>query len=1199
MEQEQSMKPFVHLHLHSQYSMLEACCRIQETLKKVKDFEMPALALTDNGNMFGAIEFYLAAKKMKIKPILGFDAYLAPKDRFTKNEKRGFGYQPNTRIVLLAQNHNGYRNLCKLSSIGYQEGFYYKPRIDLQSLKEHSEGIIALTGGGSSGDLIYHQIQYGEQAARKRFIELRDIFGDRLYIEVHRTGTQDSKEVEAFLFDLGQRESVPLVAANEIYYLNREDELARRVLVCVGTNRTLHDENNKNSENGEHYLKSPDQMYELFQDCPELCERTVEVSERCHVEFHFKDESGKSIYHLPGFPTKNNISVLEELKRLTKKGLKERFEESKKKKEEISPSKHQEYLDRLEYEISVIDGMGFVGYFLIVQDFINWAKKENIPVGPGRGSGAGSLVAYCLRITDLDPVRYNLIFERFLNPERISMPDFDIDFCQERRSEVIEYVTQKYGKHSVSQIITYGRLQARAALRDVGRVLGINYSEVDGIAKLVPDRLGITLEKAIKMESRIRDQMEASQQVQNMIDIALKVEGLVRHAGIHAAGVIIADGELVNHAPLYKGVDGENVVQYDMKHAEKIGLIKFDFLGLKTLTYIQYALELIEENHGTKIQAHEIDINDPKIYELMSSGDSAGIFQFEGDGITNALKRIKPTCFEDIMAINALYRPGPMDMIPEYTKRKHGKSKVEYIFPELEDILKETHGVIVYQEQVQWIASKIASYSLGEADILRRAMGKKISSEMDQQRQRFLEGAKSNGYDKDSSEKLFDLMAEFAKYGFNKSHSAAYCVIAAQTAWLKARYSREFYAAVLSTEMGDTEKIVKYIKLCQLGGIEVHPPHINHSGYKFTVKGDTIYYGLAACKGVGQSAAEAIIDCRSKTKNQKYESLDHFFEALDLRRINKKVIESLIKAGALDGFGYHRRQIFEGFEKFVGAAETRRQDQEVGQSSLFSLNGEQEMEKATLQECEPWKRMEKLVYEKEVLGFFLSDHPLKGYKDSCRLWSNANVSDLIRCKNGKKVTLVGMISKIREIVTKKGSRMAFFQFEDLTGTVEVVVFPEVYTNFETLLKRSNNKIENGKAIPSNLEGLLKQRQEEPLIVTGLLERKNESCKIIADKITILSDGIEKAKCITFRVPSKMEKNMEQFRQKLTELRETIDKNPGQTQVRIQMNLNSLNKEIIFDMDDLKGIQLSNNVLEALQHDFGEMKIHLEPRSVDG
>lgn len=1153
-------KPFVHLHLHSQYSLLEASCRASETMQKAKSFGMPAVALTDSGNMFGAVEFYLAGKKSGINPLIGMDVYLAPQDRFTKNEKRDVNYQPNTRLVLLAQNYRGYQNLCQLSSIGYQEGFYYKPRIDWEVLEKFSGDIIALTGG-LSGDVVSHFRRFGEEGARERLRKLKGIFGDRLYFEINRTGVPEWREMEPALFKMAKDEDVPLVAANDIYYLNKEDQLAQEVLICIGSNKTLHDDSRWRLGSNEFYFKSSEQMYDLFQDCPELCERTVEIANRCKVEFRLEDESGKTIYHLPSFPTKNNVSILDELSRLSEEGMLSRFEEAKNRGEEVPVENHPIYYDRLKYEISVINNMGFVGYFLIVQDFINWAKENNIPVGPGRGSGAGSLVSYCLKITDLDPVRYHLIFERFLNPERVSMPDFDIDFCQEKRSRVIDYVTQKYGKESVSQIITYGKLQARAALRDVGRVLGMLYSEVDVIAKLMPDRLGITLSEAIELEPRIKEQMEMNPQVQNMVDIALKVEGLVRHAGIHAAGVIIADGELVRHAPLYRGVDGENVVQYDMKHAEKIGLIKFDFLGLKTLTHIKYALDLIEENRGKKILSHEISINDPRIYELMSSGDSAGVFQFEGDGITDALKKIKPTCFEDIMAINALYRPGPMDMIPEYTKRKHGLAKVEYIFPELEAILKETYGVIIYQEQVQLIASKIASYSLGEADLLRRAMGKKIAEEMAQQRQRFLEGSSKNGFDKDKSEKLFDLMAEFANYGFNKSHSAAYCVIAAQTAWLKSYYPLEFYAALLTTEMGDTDKIVKYIKLCSRRGLDIRPPHINYSDYKFTVKGETLYYSLAAIKGVGQSAVEAILEARRQTENKKFDSLEHFFEVVDLRRVNKKVIECLIKAGAFDGFGYNRVQLFTGFEKFVDAAETKRQDREVGQVSLFSIVDSQDdgMEKVVLPEVSEWGRMARLNYEKEVLGFFLSDHPLNGFEGICSAWATTTIKDIGTVNNKQKVTLVGMVTQFREIITKKGTRMAFLQFEDLTAPMEVIVFPNTYAEYESVLK-----------------------EEVPLIVTGILEKKDDECKVIADKITTLENSINGAKTVIFKVSSKME-------DKLSHLRQRIDENPGETKVKIELNLDSLNKKVVYDIHDPKGIQLSNNFLEGLQRDFGGME----------
>ena len=678
----------------------------------------------------------------------------------------------------------------------------------------------------------------------------------------------------------------------------------------------------------------------LFKDVPEACNNTLEISERCNVHFKLKDDQGQPIYHLPTYPTQGGVSLEEEMRRLSFEGLKERFGEAEARGESVPSERIPEYNERLEYELKVITQMGFNGYFLIVQDFIKWAKIHDIPVGPGRGSGAGSLVAYCLSITDLDPMPYNLIFERFLNPERVSMPDFDIDFCQENRGRVIDYVTEKYGEESVSQIITYGKLQCRAAIRDVGRVMGMTYGEVDVVAKLVPDKLGITIQEAIDTEPRLSELMEADPKVQTLMDLALKIEGLVRHAGIHAAGVIIADGSIVKHAPLYRGAEDENVVQYDMKHAEKIGLIKFDFLGLKTLTHIHEAMRLIKLNRDKEILLKDISLKDEGIYEIMCAGDTAGIFQFEGEGITDLIRKAQPDCFEDIVAINALYRPGPMDMIPDYLDRKKGKKKVKYLFEELESVTKETYGIIVYQEQVQLIAARIANYSLGEADMLRRAMGKKIPEVMAKQKDRFLSGAKDNNYDLKKAEELFDSMAEFAKYGFNKSHAAAYCVVAAYTAYLKNYYPVEFFAALLSTEMSDTDKVVKYVKDAQAHNIEVLSPHINKSDYKFSVSDNQIFFSLGAIKGVGKAAVEAILEARKSMPEKSFESLEQFFEAVDLRRVNKKTIECLIKSGAFDGFGSNRAELMAGFPRFIERADQAKKDQEVGQVSLFALNDE-------------------------------------------------------------------------------------------------------------------------------------------------------------------------------------------------------------------------------------------------------------------
>lgn len=1142
---------FVHLHVHSQYSLLEATAVPKKMAKLTSQFAMPSVALTDNGNMFGAIEFYFACKDNGVKPIIGLDAYLAPHSRLSKGDGK------STRLVLLAQNHTGYQNLCHLSSIGYQEGFYYKPRIDYECLKEYSSDLIALTGG-LYGDVAQAFLHAGPDTAIEKIKNLQELFPDRLYLELNRTGLPEWDKINPFLQQVGRDFNIPVVAANDVHYLYKEEQLAQEVLICIGSNKTINDSSRFRLGSEEFYFKSVPQMRELFKDIPEALDNTLVVAERCDVKFKVKDDAGKTIYHLPSFPTKENVSLTEEMERLTQQGLLERFSEAEKRGEAVTEEAKPTYYERLKYEISVIENMGFLGYFLIVQDFINWAKTHDIPVGPGRGSGAGSLVAYCLKITDLDPVRYSLIFERFLNPERVSMPDFDVDFCQEGRGQVIRYVTEKYGFNSVSQIITYGRLQARAAIRDVGRVLGMTYAEVDVISKLMPDKLGLTIDEALEMEPRIREEMEANPQVNTLIDLARKIEGLVRHAGIHAAGVVIADGNLVDHAPLYKGADGENVIQYDMKHAEKIGLIKFDFLGLKTLTHIQDTLRLIEKNRGKKILSQEIPMSDPEIYSLMSSGDSAGVFQFEGDGITDALKKIKPTCFEDIMAINALYRPGPMDMIPEYTKRKHGESKVEYLFPELEEILKETYGIIIYQEQVQLIASKIASYSLGEADLLRRAMGKKIAEEMAKQKDRFVSGAIKNGFDKTKSEQLFELMAEFANYGFNKSHSAAYCVIAAQTGWLKRYYPVEFFAALLSTEMSDTDKVVRYIKICRRRGIEIQAPHVNFSDYKFNAKGDVVYYSLGAIKGVGEAAVQAIIEARESLPEKKFSSLQEFFEVVDLRRVNKKVVECLIKAGALDGFGFHRAQMFLGYDKIIDLVESKRRDQEVGQSSLFDMMDDTESTENhfDLPEVELWKKAAQLAFEKEVLGFFLSDHPLNGYETFCRAWTDGTLLDLSQQANKKKVALIGMIAERREIITKKGTRMAFLQFEDLNTAIELIAFPDTFAKYEALL-----------------------RSEQPLRILAILEKDNDTQKLILEEAKPVEELLGKAKKVVFRIRP-------EWSEKMGFLQEKLKSYPGETRLSFEFALPELEKTVLLDIVDPKGVHLSNDLFDSLKTEMG-------------
>lgn len=1149
---------FVHLHVHTQYSLLEAAVKIKDLAKKAKALEMPAVAITDNGNMFGAVEFYFECKAQGINPLIGMDVYIAPKSRFEKNEER----DPNRRLVLLAQNFKGYQNLCQISTKGYQEGFYYKPRIDYDVLKEFNSDLIALTGG-LRGDVPFAFLEFGEEKALEKIRELQSIYSDRLYLEMNRTGLPEWDRLNHFYVEASKITGVPIVAANDVHYMAKDDALAQEVLICVGTNKTLQDETRWKLGSEEFYFKGSEQMRNLFKDMPEACDRTLEIAERCKVDFKLKDEKGRQIYHLPTYPTENGSSLTEEIHRLASEGLERRFAEAERRGEKISDEKKPDYWKRLEFELSVINDMGFNGYFLIVQDFIGWAKAHDIPVGPGRGSGAGSLVAYSLRITDLDPIAYSLIFERFLNPERISMPDFDIDFCQDRRQEVIRYVTEKYGAATVSQIITFGKLQARAAVRDVGRVMGMTFSEVDVISKLIPEKLGISLDEAIETEPRLRELMDNEPRIGTLMDLARRVEGLTRHASIHAAGVIISDKPLIENAPLYRGVDGENVVQYDMKMAEKIGLIKFDFLGLKTLTLIYDALKLIEKNRNKKFTVHDISLNDPGIYDIMSRGNTAGIFQFEGDGISDLIKRVRPSCFEDITAINALYRPGPMQMLDEYIGRKHGKIKITYLFDTLEDILKETYGIIVYQEQVQLIAARIASYSLGEADMLRRAMGKKIAQEMAQQKSRFMEGAAKNGYDAAKSEELFDLMAKFAEYGFNKSHAAAYCVVAAHTAWLKNYYPVEFYAALLSTELSDTDKVVKYIKDARKHGLQVRPPHVNFSEFKFTVAGDTIFFGLGAIKGVGESAVESILEARAQKTNRKFESLEDFFESVDLRRVNKKVIECLIKAGAFDDFGYSRAQLLAGYAQFVDAAETARADREIGQVSLFDFEPTQK-QKIELPAVPPWNKNIALAYEKEVLGFFLSDHPLSGLENLLSATTTCAISGLSGIKHKSRITVGGLNVSQREMITRKGTRMAFCQIEDLTGTLEAVVFPDAFSKYEPLLK-----------------------EEGPLLFEGVFENDEGALQLIVEKVVPLkekSNSLQRVKLIL----------TEELVDKLDDLKGVMTQHPGKTSVRFEIPLPGLKKTVSLEVQEENGLNPGREFFEDLQTRFGRTDfVHFE------
>ena len=1110
---------FVHLHVHSHYSLLKASCTVPKLIDKCAEFEMSSIALTDYGNMFGALEFYFHAKEKGINPIIGSEVYYL-QDRFSKKNTRGINFRTSTggahTLVLLAKNNVGYKNLCQINTISYQEGFYFVPRVDYEVLDKYKEGLIALTGG-QAGSISNIYTTQGRAEALKEIKKLYTLFGSNFYLEFY---PNQLKGYDEFLSQVSKEENIPFIIGNDVHYVEKKESIMQEVLSCIGINRTLNDRERKILGPPHFYFKNYEEIKEFFSSnktisplIEEACTNTLKISNLCKVEFKVKDDLGRPIYHLPQLSGKKKSSLTEELKNLSYTGLKNRFKEFELRQEKISVAEEKTYAERLEYELKTIEEMGFTGYFYIVQDFIRWAKKRDIPVGPGRGSGASSLVSYSLGITDLDPMPLNLIFERFLNPERISMPDFDIDFCQENRHLVIQYINDKYGSECTSHVITYGRLSVRAAVRDVGRVLGLSYNDVDQIAKMIPNKLDITLAEALKIEPRLQALKEEDPQIEQLLNLTGMVEGLIRHVSIHAAGIIIADNPITDYAPLYKGDKGENVIQYDLKHAEKIGLVKFDFLGLKTLTHIAEALRLIKALKGKEITTTQISLKDKGIYEVMSKGDTAGVFQFEGRGITNLLIKAQVTCFEDIIAINALYRPGPMSRIPYYLDRKNGSFPTDYIFPELEHILKETHGVIIYQEQVQQIAVEIAGYSYGEADVLRRAMGKKIHSVMKKQKTRFLDGATKRKYNLKKAEEVFDLMAEFANYGFNKSHAAAYCVLAAQTAWLKHYYPIEFFASQMTIEKSDSDKLFRYIKDAMKHNIPVISPDINYSNVNFFIQKDKIYFALSAVKGVGEMAAQSIVDARNKLPEKKFSSLQEFFQNVNFSKVNRRTIENLVKAGAFDLFGYPRREIWENYDRLQKNSVKAREDLETGQQSLFSLNpNEVKKNSITLNATGSWSRQEQAFYEKEAIGFYLSCHPMKFLKGLESSFGFYNLEKLRKVSGNKNnVKVVGVISNVKEVMTRKTKKlMAFGELEDMTGYAEIIFFPTVYEKIR------------GASV----------KEEEIIIVTGniKIDEGETIQKIIVDHIESFEDFLLNIKDIKLHLyPDMGEKKLDQLK----------------------------------------------------------------------
>jgi DNA polymerase-3 subunit alpha len=1043
---------FVHLHVHSEYSLLDGAAHLRRLVERAAQLGFPAIALTDHGNLFGAMDFYQAAREAGIRPILGAELYVAPGGRFDRAPLDG-QYEGANHVTVLVRNLAGYRNLIKLVSKGYLEGFYYKPRVDKELLAQHADGLLVLSGCLNS-ELSRVLLAGDERKAREVAGWYVDVFGKESYfLEIQSHGLADQIRVTEGTVGIARALGVGLVGTNDSHYLEAADARAHEVLLCLQTGAKLSDPNRWRFSTEEFYLKSAEEMRKVFAELPEAYANTLAVAERCELAI----PAGE--LHLPRYEVPAGHTLDSYLRELAEAGRQARY-----------PDPSPEVVRRLEQELELIREMAFSGYFLVVWDFIHFAKQRGIPVGPGRGSAAGSLVAYCLGITNIDPLRYGLIFERFLNRGRKSMPDMDIDFADDRRDEVIRYVEQKYGRERVAQIITFNVLKAKAVIRDVGRVLGMPFGDVDRIAKLVPDTLKITLDEALRQSPPLAEMVRTRPEVAELWQVAKRLEGLARHAGKHAAGVVISDEPLIEHVPLYRDPKGEEVItQYAMGPIERLGLLKMDFLGLRTLTVIANTVRLVQESRGIALDPDRFPLDDAKTYQLLSEARTFGVFQLESIGMREALRQLRPERLEDVVAMVALYRPGPMQMIPEFVARRHGRVKASYDHPLMEKYLRETYGIMVYQEQVMQIASELAGFTMREADELRQAMGKKKPEVMAEQRAKFLGGATSRGVKPKVAERVFELMERFAGYGFNKSHAAAYAIVAYQTAYLKANYPVEFMAALLTSEMTNTDKIVVHNDECRAMGIEVLPPDVNVSGLRFGVAGDTIRFGLGAIKNVGEKAIESIVAARDR--EGPFTALADFCRRVDLQMVNRRVLESLIKAGAFDSLGQARAHLMAGLDTALDVGQRHQRERELGQASIFDLLGGPPPAVApppTEPVVPEWDQDQLLMNEKEVLGFYLSGHPLK------RVWAEAQrqgaigIGDLASREDGSRVVLCGLVSALREINTKNGDRMAFATLEDMDGALEVTIFPETFRQSAACLRAGapvlvRGKVEGGTA----------------------------------------------------------------------------------------------------------------------------------------
>lgn len=1152
---------FAHLHVHTEYSLLDGSNKIKEYVARVKELGMNSAAITDHGVMFGCIDFYKAAKEAGIKPIMGCEVYVAPGSRFDRETVKG--EDRYYHLVLLAENDLGYSNLTKIVSKGYVDGFYYKPRVDLEILEQYHEGVIALSAclaGEVPRYLVRNLYEEGKQAA----LRYQEIFGKgNFFLELQDHGIPEQRLVNQQLMRMSQETGIELVATNDVHYTYESDAESHDILLCIQTGKKVEDEDRMRYEGGQYYVKSEEEMRQLFPYALQALENTQKIADRCEVNIEF------GVTKLPRFDVPEGYTAWEYLNKLCFEGLEERYHP-------VTP----ELKERLEYELNTIKTMGYVDYFLIVWDFIKFARDHDIMVGPGRGSAAGSLVSYTLGITKLDPMRYQLLFERFLNPERVTMPDIDVDFCFERRQEVIDYVTRKYGKDRVVQIVTFGTLAARGVIRDVGRVLDMPYAQVDSIAKMIPNELNITIDKALTMNHELKELYESDDQIHYLIDMSRRLEGLPRHTSMHAAGVVISQKPVDEYVPLSRASDGTLVTQYTMTTLEELGLLKMDFLGLRTLTVIQNAVHLAERSSQTKIDMDHIDYNDPKVLEMIGSGKTEGVFQLESGGMKNFMKELKPRSLEDIIAGISLYRPGPMDFIPQYIRGKNHPETVTYDTPLLKPILEQTYGCIVYQEQVMQIVQALAGYSLGRADLLRRAMSKKKAAVMEKERESFVygnpedgvPGCINNGIRERIANKIYDEMTDFAKYAFNKSHAAAYAVVSYQTAWLKYYYPVEFMAALMTSCIDNPGKVAEYILNSRQMGISILPPDVNQSEGIFTVEGRSIRYGMAAIKGVGKPVMEAV--AREREENGPFVSLQDFAERMSGKEINKKTVENFIKSGAFDSFGATRKQMMQVYVQVLDAVAQEKKNSMTGQMSLFDFVDEETKHsyEIPLPNVGEYGKEEKLALEKEVLGIYISGHPLEEQEECWRKNITAVTTDFLpdeetgmpKVVDGAKVIVGGMITDKKIKYTKNNKTMAFLTLEDLLGTLEIVVFPRDYERNASLMQ-----------------------EDAKVFIQGRVSAEDDKAsKLICEKIYPFSD-VPRELWIQFADKGAYEREV-------AELYRILSESDGTDQVVLYIR----SPKVMKRLPPSRGVKIGDELLGILNEKYGNQNVKVVEKSIE-